>query len=275
MAKKFLHVLFLALLLGLTSAAQAFYDPTTGRWLNRDPLGDEAFLQEQMRGKPFEEQVNLQSESFKNPYRFVDNDPLNKFDPFGLAVVGIYGYGAADEMLGMQMANQYITSIAGATGGRAYGRSQTGSIQSYIKDEYKKDPKMPIVIFGYSRGAIAATEVANWVLKNKKDLPCARVFIVGIDPVTLTGPGPVRVPDKVEEFTSWYQKNGGGWGPWKVITGNLRNLDGTTMVGGKAGSNYLVTVGDNGVLLDHADMPGAMAARVTAAINAYKNRKDK
>lgn len=42
--------------------AQAFYNPTTGRWPSRDPL---------------EEQGGL------NLYGFVSNDPLSKVDPFG------------------------------------------------------------------------------------------------------------------------------------------------------------------------------------------------
>ena len=138
----------------------------------------------------------------------------------------------------------------------------------------KKDPKEPIVLFGYSRGAITATEIAGWILNNKKDFSCARVFIVGIDPVTLTGPGPVNVPADVEDWVSWYQKNGGGSGPWKVITANFANLDGTTMSGGKAGSNHLVTLNRRGFPVSHAGMPEQTRGDVTGAINAFKNRKN-
>jgi len=280
MATPLLRVLFPALLLALVSTANAFYDPTTGRWLNRDPLGDEAFLMQQMQGKPFEEQVRLQEESFKNPYRFVDNDPVNKFDPLGLAVVGIYGFGPADRLLWMQMANQEITAIAAATGGRAYGRSQIGSIQNYIKAEYKKDPDEPIVLFGYSRGAIAITEVAKWILTTgKKDMPCAKVYLVGIDPVTVTGPGPVNVHKDVREWVTWYQKNGGGWGPFKVATLNLQNLDGTGFSGGFGSNNnltgYRINFSDGTSRpVNHADMPGFVKGAAINAINVFKARKD-
>jgi RHS repeat-associated protein len=269
------RVLFLAQLLALVSSANAFYDPTVGRWLNRDPLGDEAFLMEQMQGKPFEEQVRLREESFKNPYRFVDNDPTNKFDPVGLqAIVGIYGFGPATSQFWLNdPSNLVVARIAGATDGKPFGRSQQGAIRDYIKSEYKKDPKKPIVIFGYSRGAVASSEVADWVIKNK-EMPCARVFVVGIDPVTLTGPGPVRLNKKVEEFASWYQKNGGGWGPWKVITVNLADLDGTTMTGAP-GRNHLITTGARGYLVNHAGMPEATESAVQAAINDFKNRPPK
>ncbi len=53
----------LALLLGGSYVAQAFYDPTVGRWINRDPIGE--------RGG-------------KNLYRFVNNNPAIWVDPDGL-----------------------------------------------------------------------------------------------------------------------------------------------------------------------------------------------
>jgi hypothetical protein len=46
--------------------ARAFYNPSTGRWLSRDPIGQRAG-------------VNL--------YGFVENDPLGKCDAHGLAVI--------------------------------------------------------------------------------------------------------------------------------------------------------------------------------------------
>jgi hypothetical protein len=279
MAHKTQHALFLAVLLALVSTAHAFYDPTTGRWLNRDPLGEEAFLQKELRGTSFEEQERLQSESFKHPYRFVDNVPLNKLDPFGLAVVGVYGFGPADTLLWMPTSNRHITAIANATGGRAFGRSQIESIRSYIRSEYKKDPKEPIVLFGYSRGAITINEVADWILTSgKKDMPCAKVYLVGIDPVTVTGPGPVRVNKDVKEWVTWFQKNGGGWGPFKVATLNFENLDGTGFTGGFGSNNNLTgyrihfTDGTSR-LVNHADMPGFVRDAAINAVNTFKSRK--
>ena len=51
---------------GLHYYGYRFYDPLTQRWLNRDPLGEFAGL---------------------NLYRFVDNNPINLFDPDGHDVV--------------------------------------------------------------------------------------------------------------------------------------------------------------------------------------------
>jgi RHS repeat-associated protein len=49
---------------GLYCYGHRYYNPTTGRWLSRDPIG--------IRGGP-------------NLYGFVHNDPLMKFDPDGRA----------------------------------------------------------------------------------------------------------------------------------------------------------------------------------------------
>jgi hypothetical protein len=53
----------LALLAG-ANPAQAFYNPTTGRWLNRDPLGEDGG---------------------ENLYAFVYSAPIDRIDPVGLA----------------------------------------------------------------------------------------------------------------------------------------------------------------------------------------------
>jgi hypothetical protein len=58
-----------ASLLGLLAASlptHAFYSPTTGRWLSRDPIGEEGA-------------VNL--------YGFVDNDPVSRIDAFGEKII--------------------------------------------------------------------------------------------------------------------------------------------------------------------------------------------
>ncbi|MEI2725052.1 MAG: RHS repeat-associated core domain-containing protein [Verrucomicrobiota bacterium] len=45
--------------------AQAFYNPSSGRWLNRDPIGERGGV---------------------NFYSLVGNDPIRNTDSFGLAV---------------------------------------------------------------------------------------------------------------------------------------------------------------------------------------------
>lgn len=54
----------------LARDAQAFYNPSQGRWLSRDPI---------------EEQGGL------NLYGFVDNGPVGKLDPCGPTENGKYG----------------------------------------------------------------------------------------------------------------------------------------------------------------------------------------
>lgn len=67
-----------------TQAAQAFYDANLGRWVNRDPLGDTAFLTLHTHGKSRNEQAHLRAEALKPLYVFVGNTPTGSYDPFGL-----------------------------------------------------------------------------------------------------------------------------------------------------------------------------------------------
>jgi hypothetical protein len=48
--------------LALSQTAQAFYNPSAGRWLNRDPIEEKGGL---------------------NVYGFVDNSPIGRLDPYG------------------------------------------------------------------------------------------------------------------------------------------------------------------------------------------------
>jgi RHS repeat-associated protein len=73
-------------LLLLTAAfiapTQAFQDPSLGRWLNRDPLGEPGF-ELARRGTP-----NVLGDG-PNLYTFVHNSPQNKVDPDGRVVIAI------------------------------------------------------------------------------------------------------------------------------------------------------------------------------------------
>ena len=55
---------------GLDMATYRFYDPDLGRWLSRDPIGEDGGL---------------------NLYGYVENDPTNRVDPFGLTPVVPWG----------------------------------------------------------------------------------------------------------------------------------------------------------------------------------------
>ena len=56
-------MLGLMLFLLVPQAAQCFYNPSTGRWLNRDPISEAGGI---------------------NTFAFTGNDPINESDPYGL-----------------------------------------------------------------------------------------------------------------------------------------------------------------------------------------------
>jgi hypothetical protein len=70
---------FLLALLALTAEPiSAFYDPSGGRWINRDPLVDTGFaLLHGFSGIPLTDGPNL--------YAFIQNSPTLHYDLFGLA----------------------------------------------------------------------------------------------------------------------------------------------------------------------------------------------
>ncbi len=61
-----------------------YYKPSTGTWPNRDPLGDEAFLRGQTKGKSRRTQKHLVEHGNLPSYLFVKNSPLGKIDTLGL-----------------------------------------------------------------------------------------------------------------------------------------------------------------------------------------------
>jgi len=73
-------LLVLALLgVMLIQNAQAFYNPSTGRWLSRDPIGEDSFeLVQSNAQRPHNAESSL--------YRFGDNNLLSAFDYLGLTV---------------------------------------------------------------------------------------------------------------------------------------------------------------------------------------------
>ncbi len=78
------QIMVLTVLLGLWAAPDGltFYNPETGRWPNRDPireLGFEALRAHYARkGKPTRGDGD-------NLYKFVENNPISKWDYLGLA----------------------------------------------------------------------------------------------------------------------------------------------------------------------------------------------
>ena len=76
--------LVLLALFGSLPSASAYYDPGVQRWLNRDPLGDVAFPQQQISNKPKLGQVRPIAESLMPSYVFLENSPAASIDPLGL-----------------------------------------------------------------------------------------------------------------------------------------------------------------------------------------------
>jgi RHS repeat-associated protein len=61
-----------------------YYNPSTGRWLNRDPIGEGAFLNIFLGDREtFEQELPIQEE-LNNSYTFVINDGINSIDWLGL-----------------------------------------------------------------------------------------------------------------------------------------------------------------------------------------------
>lgn len=81
-----LRIPFLCALLCLGSAIPGwtFYNPTTGRWLTRDPLADEAFLRQAKGGKPERHGDRLRQRTLQPLYLFVANSPIKLLDLLGL-----------------------------------------------------------------------------------------------------------------------------------------------------------------------------------------------
>jgi len=61
-----------------------YYNPSTGRWLSRDPLGDEAFLRINPVDQSQSEKRTVQEQARLLQYVFVRNDGVNAFDLWGL-----------------------------------------------------------------------------------------------------------------------------------------------------------------------------------------------
>ena len=73
------------------------YDPVTGRWPSRDPLGDEAFFAQYTFGLDAAEEGELRKNRPSTDYLYCSNDPLGFVDAFGLLEI-IPGNKVVDKM---------------------------------------------------------------------------------------------------------------------------------------------------------------------------------
>jgi RHS repeat-associated protein len=62
-----------------------YYDPVTGRWPSRDPLGDLSFFESYTKDLNDAAVSHFYRESLKMPYLMIDNQIVNKYDIHGLA----------------------------------------------------------------------------------------------------------------------------------------------------------------------------------------------
>lgn len=82
------------LFLSVAQIASAFYDPSLGRWLNRDPIGDIGFRSLPVGGQTLVDTTAnelterlwelLKESSGPSSYSFVGNEPIHHIDPLGL-----------------------------------------------------------------------------------------------------------------------------------------------------------------------------------------------
>jgi hypothetical protein len=88
---KSMRVVFLAIVLGLMAAleCQAFYNPDTGRWLNRDPIEEFAFLQQHTDGTNSDAPLGAIKQAMQTAYAFAGNNPIERIDIVGLETVQI------------------------------------------------------------------------------------------------------------------------------------------------------------------------------------------
>jgi RHS repeat-associated protein len=70
--------------IGLGYWGYRYYHPDMGRWLSRDPMGDESFLRRLEEGRPRQEKRRLRSRSQQPAYLFVRNCPICTYDILGL-----------------------------------------------------------------------------------------------------------------------------------------------------------------------------------------------
>jgi hypothetical protein len=124
-AKSATPALLLIAWLLLPQTAHCYYNPSTGRWLSRDPIGDQAFFTAYSKGKPYEERQRIGREPLKPVYIFARNQPLSNLDPLGLRVVCVFNIRATHFQSGAVGAYQHFQSTD-------WGAVPTGDAYGYI-----------------------------------------------------------------------------------------------------------------------------------------------
>ncbi len=84
MKSRILALIVMSFVCGVSQHSYGFYNPSTGRWLSRDPVAEPGFMvtvsKENLRGDDF----YPDSDNRGNPYDFVGNRPIDLYDLLGL-----------------------------------------------------------------------------------------------------------------------------------------------------------------------------------------------
>lgn len=137
---------------GLFYYGYRFYNPNTGRWLNRDPLGEAGGA---------------------NLYGFIGNEPIANSDYVGLVLVAIDGTGSKEWVFGKNAGSHVLNFYRDWLGpgkkmyldgpdGPGFGIDwavETGA--AFICDALKENPRDPVFLVGHSRGGLAAAKIAK------------------------------------------------------------------------------------------------------------------
>ena len=158
------------------------YHPKLGRFIQRDPIDD----------------VTANS----NLYRYVTNNPTTFSDPSGLIIIGIPGLGPDST----GYANDALRTFVESLDGRYVSRHFFGDTEQRIKEAAKKGD--PVIIIGYSRGAVSAIQLAQRLEKENITVD----LLVTLDPV-LIFPGTeteilASVPKNVKRAVNYYETSG-------------------------------------------------------------------
>ena len=179
-----------------------------------------------------------------NPYGYALNDPIDSIDPLGLINLFIYGAGPT----GPGWSNDELTRMAQLTGGKAYGRSEKSKMIQDIKNAKANNPCEPVNIVGYSRGAIAANELATRLAKQGVGVN----LLILLDPVTVTGNNAsITASTNADQVTDYYQTNGGPFKGTPALGDNVINVNMT----------------DHGST--HASMPSDVFAAIVNQLNGH------
>jgi RHS repeat-associated protein len=104
---------------GLNYYGYRYYDPGTGRWPSRDPMGEEVFLRKMSKGKARNVQQYLRKQANLPAYLFVKNDGLGKIDALGDTAADVltkYRGGQIPKAVGINGSGMLASKIPGLSG---------------------------------------------------------------------------------------------------------------------------------------------------------------